>query len=87
MIADLVREELAALAAYAIPHPTGIRAKLDANESPFPWPLEVERELAAHRSCVPLHRYPADPAGALRAAPDPDASCAPAPLDLGNGSA
>jgi histidinol-phosphate aminotransferase len=85
-ILDLVRAELAALAPYSIPHPPGIRARLDANESPHPFPPEVMASLAARLAEVALHRYPDGHATALRAMVARDLGCDPSQLIFGNGS-
>jgi histidinol-phosphate aminotransferase len=87
VIADeLLREELTGLAPYAIPHPPGIRAKLDANESPHALPPAVAAELGAHLAQVALHRYPDGRAAGLREIVARDCGCDPAQLVFGNGS-
>lgn len=83
---DLVREELGALHRYEIPHPPGIRAKLDANENPWPLPAEVARELGAHLAEVALHRYPDGACARLRALVARDLGRAPDEIAFGNGS-
>jgi histidinol-phosphate aminotransferase len=85
-IAALAREALGGLAAYQIPHPTGIVAKLDANENPWPLPPEVAAELAAHLAAVPLHRYPDGGAAGLRALVARDLGRGEDELAFGNGS-
>ena len=87
MIADdLLREELAGLAPYAIPHPPNIRAKLDANESPFALPAPVAAALGAHLAEVAIHRYPDGHARALRELVAREHHVAPEQLVFGNGS-
>jgi histidinol-phosphate aminotransferase len=86
MIRDLVRAELDGLTAYAIPHPSGVVAKLDANESPWPLPTAVAAALAGHLAEVALHRYPDGSAAALRAVLAAEAGCDPTALIVGNGS-
>lgn len=80
-----LRPALAGLPVYDIP-PPGQAIRLDANESPEPWPPEVRAELARRIADVELHRYP-DASGrglrrllADRHGVDPDA------IVLGNGS-
>jgi histidinol-phosphate aminotransferase len=85
-LGDLVREEIGALARYEIPHPPGIRAKLDANENPWPLPAEVKRELAAHLAEMALHRYPDGACSGLRALMARDLDRASDELVFGNGS-
>jgi histidinol-phosphate aminotransferase len=87
MIADdLLREELRELQPYAIPHPPGIRAKLDANESPHPLPPDVAAALGAHLAGVALHRYPDGHASELRRLVAAENGCDPEQLVFGNGS-
>jgi len=83
---DLLREELVPMAPYAIPHPPGIRARLDANESPHPLPPEVAAELGRHLAAVALHRYPDGRATDLRALVAREHGVDPAQLVFGNGS-
>lgn len=86
MIDDIVREELRGLAPYAIPKPPAIRAKLDANENPYPLPPAVAAALGAHLAGVALHRYPDGHATELRQLIAAEHGCDPAQLVLGNGS-
>src|SRR5262245_4373760 len=83
---DLTRPELAKMTAYSVPHLPAVRAKLDANESPWPLPPEVAAALGAHLADVALHRYPDGGADALRAVLAAELGCAPGELILGNGS-
>jgi len=85
-LAALVREELAGLSKYEIPHPPAIRAKLDANESPWPLPPAVAADLSRHLAEVPLHRYPDGGAAGLRAVFARMLGRAPDSLVFGNGS-
>lgn len=83
---DLVREELKALERYEIPHPEQIRAKLDANEYPYPLDPDVADALGRHLAGVALHRYPDGGARELRALVAAELGVAPATLSFGNGS-
>jgi histidinol-phosphate aminotransferase len=58
---DLVRPEILALKAYAVPSAEGM-VKLDAMENPYTLPEPLRRELAQVLSRVDLNRYP-DPSG------------------------
>lgn len=83
---DLVPRALRGATAYHVPRPEGVRAKLDANESPWPLPADVAEALGRELAQVALHRYPeADPA-ALRAFVAADLGVAPGQLVFGNGS-
>ncbi|MBK9035303.1 MAG: histidinol-phosphate transaminase [Myxococcales bacterium] len=85
-IAGLVTRGLRAMTAYHVPRPAGIRAKLDANESPHALPPEVAEALGRELATVALHRYPeADPVE-LRAHLAAELGVAPAALSFGNGS-
>lgn len=55
--ADVIRPEIAALAAYHVPDAEGF-LKLDAMENPFTLPPALQQELAQHLSQVALNRYP-----------------------------
>ena len=85
-ISDLVTRGIRSLTAYHVPRPEGVRAKLDANELPFPLPAEAGAELARVLADAPLHRYPeADPVE-LRALLAADLGVPGAQLVFGNGS-
>lgn len=85
-IADTVTRGIRAMAAYHVPRPDGVRAKLDANELPFPLPPEVADALGRELATVALHRYPeADPVE-LRAWLAEHLGVDPASLVFGNGS-
>ncbi len=86
LLAALVRDELARMHAYEVPRPPDVRAKLDANESPWPLPPEVAAALGRELASVALHRYPAADAGELRAVVAADLGVDPATLCFGNGS-
>jgi histidinol-phosphate aminotransferase len=85
-LARIVRDELAKLARYEIPHPEHIRVRLDANESPYALPPELAAELGQVLAAVPLHRYPDGEATALRAAVARRTGVDGRELLLGNGS-
>jgi histidinol-phosphate aminotransferase len=53
----LVRPEILAASAYAVPDATGM-VKLDAMENPYPLPPALRRELAERLAAVDLNRYP-----------------------------
>lgn len=83
---DLVRAPVRATGGYQVPHPHGIRIKLDANEMPFPLPAEVRADLARELTGVDLNRYP-DPAHQeLRAELSHQVGVSPDGLLVGNGS-
>ncbi len=56
-----IRPDLRALQAYTVTDATGL-IKLDAMESPYPWPLHLRDEWLARLNEVELNRYP-DPRG------------------------
>ncbi len=85
-IDDLVREELAGLAKYEIPHPEGIRARLDANECPHALPADVADALGRELARVAVHRYPDGGAAQLRGIVARELGVAAAQLSFGNGS-
>ncbi|HVV81607.1 MAG TPA: histidinol-phosphate transaminase [Kofleriaceae bacterium] len=85
-LADLVPRALRGFTAYHVPRPEGVRAKLDANELPYPLPADAAAALGRELAEVALHRYPeADPAE-LRALCAADLGVAPGQLAFGNGS-
>ena len=85
-LGELVPRALRGVTAYHVPRPAGVRAKLDANELPYPLPAEAAAALGRELATVALHRYPeADPA-ALRAFLAADLGVAPGQLAFGNGS-
>jgi histidinol-phosphate aminotransferase len=54
----LVRAEVAAMSAYQVPSVPGIEVKLDANESPYALPEDLQESLASELAKVELNRYP-----------------------------
>ncbi|MCX5742356.1 MAG: histidinol-phosphate transaminase [Proteobacteria bacterium] len=66
-LAARVPEALRATAAYHVPQPPRIVAKLDANELPYPLPAELRAQLGAALAEVALERYPDPRAQRLRA--------------------
>jgi histidinol-phosphate aminotransferase len=86
LVAALVREELRAFPPYRVLHPTGISAKLDANELPLSLPAELAAELAAELSVVELNRYPDAEHTELRAELGAWLGIPPDALVCGNGS-
>src|SRR5690606_10174638 len=62
-----VPEPLRATAAYHVPQPPEVRAKLDANELPYPLPAELRARLGAALAEVAIERYPDPSARELRA--------------------
>lgn len=56
-LTSLVGSRFAELSAYGT-RPDPAPVKLDANESPWPLPDDVRRELAEVLAAAPLHRYP-----------------------------
>ncbi len=85
-LASLVREQLHQLTAYHVPRPHDLRAKLDANESPFALPAEVAIELGRVLAAVDLHRYPYADCQELRALLARELAVEPESLVFGNGS-
>ena len=85
-IGQVIRDEIAALAAYHVPDAAGY-IKLDAMENPFPLPDALREGLAEHLAGAAINRYP-DPAGAKLTQALRDAMRVPPQLDilLGNGS-
>ena len=62
-----MRSSLSSLQAYAPPSQSP-PVKLDANESPWPLPSEVQEAIAQTTKSLPLHRYPDARANRLRRA-------------------
>ena len=86
LLASVVRPEIAAMAAYAVPPAAGL-IKLDAMENPYTLPEALRAELASRLAAVPLNRYPAPAYEALKAAlAERLEAPAGAALVLGNGS-
>lgn len=88
----IIRPEVQAISAYHVPPvpPGGLRAKLDANESPFMLAETLREDLAAELAKaladVELHRYPDPEARELREILAGDLGVAPAQILVTNGS-
>lgn len=85
-LGDLVPRALRGVTAYHVPRPPNVRARLDANELPYPLPDEAAAALAQELATVAVHRYPEADAGELRAFLAADLGVAPEQLVFGNGS-
>jgi histidinol-phosphate aminotransferase len=83
---DLVTRALRGQAAYHVPRPPQVRAKLDANELPYPLPAEAAAALGRELATVALHRYPAADPVELRGFLAGDLGVGPEQLAFGNGS-
>ena len=81
-----VPELLRASAAYHVPQPAKIVAKLDANELPYGFPPELRTKLATALSEVALERYPDPTAAALRMKLATHLGVSGEQITLGNGS-
>jgi len=81
-----VPEALRGTAAYHVPRPPNIVAKLDANELPYGLPEEIRARLGAALAEVALERYPDPGATALRALLAAEHGVAGDQLTFGNGS-
>ncbi len=81
-----VPEALRGAAAYHVPRPPRVLAKLDANELPFALPPELQAALATALADVELHRYPDPRASELRAVVAAHHGVAGEQLTFGNGS-
>lgn len=86
IVAQVIREEIAALSAYHVQDAAGY-IKLDAMENPFALPAALRQGLADHLASAAINRYP-DPAAADLKAALRRAMNVPTHLDilLGNGS-
>ena len=85
-LAERVPEALRASAPYHVPRPPNLRAKLDANELPYPLPAELRQRLGATLAQVSLERYPDPAAHELRAVLATQLGVEPTQLAFGNGS-
>ena len=85
-LAARVPEVLRGTAAYHVPQPPRIIAKLDANELPFALPAELRAQLAAVLAEVALERYPDPRAARLRTVIATQLGVAGDRLVFGNGS-
>lgn len=81
----LVREEVRGLQAYTV-EKVPSKVRLDANESPFSSPPELQAELLTILERVPLNRYPDPDAREVRAAIAARLGIPAERLILGNGS-
>jgi histidinol-phosphate aminotransferase len=83
---SVVREDVRAMTAYAVPDPKGL-IKLDAMENPYGVPDQLKAELGRRLSEVALNRYPDPRANSLRAMISNRVRLEPGlDLMLGNGS-
>lgn len=85
-LGERVPEALRGAAAYHVPRPAGVRAKLDANELPFALPAELRRRLGEVLAEEALERYPDANASELRALLASKLGVAGEQLVFGNGS-
>ena len=85
-LAARVPEALRGTAAYHVPQPPRIIAKLDANELPFGLPADLRATLGAALAEVPLERYPDPRAARLRGVLATQLGVAGNQLVFGNGS-
>jgi histidinol-phosphate aminotransferase len=81
-----VPEVLRGSAAYHVPQPPVVRAKLDANELPFAMPADLRERLGRALAEVSLERYPDPNARELRALVAKQLGVAGDQLVFGNGS-
>jgi histidinol-phosphate aminotransferase len=81
-----VPEALRGTAAYHVPAPPRVIAKLDANELPYALPAELRAELGHELAQVALERYPDPAARRLRAVVARRLGVAGEQLVFGNGS-
>jgi len=81
-----VPEVLRGTAAYHVPQPPVVRAKLDANELPFALPAELRARMADALADVALERYPDPNARELRALVAHQLGVAGGQIVFGNGS-
>jgi histidinol-phosphate aminotransferase len=85
-IAALVPEEQVRVGKYEVPRYDGVRARLDANESPYVLDADVAAELGHVLAGITPNRYPDSEASELRRAVCEDLGVAPDQLVFGNGS-
>jgi histidinol-phosphate aminotransferase len=85
-LAARVPEALRGTAAYHVPQPPQVRAKLDANELPFPLPAELRARLGVELGGIGLERYPDPNARELRLRVASDLGVRGDQLVFGNGS-
>lgn len=65
-VASVIRDDVRAMHAYAVPDATGF-VKLDAMENPYALPTALREELGKRLAGVAMNRYPMPRADALRA--------------------
>lgn len=63
---ELIRPEILAMSAYAVPHAAGM-VKLDAMENPYRLPEDVRSQISALVAAAEINRYPDADASALKA--------------------
>lgn len=85
-IAALVPEEQLRVGKYDVPRYDGVRARLDANESPYTLDADIAAELGKVLAGVAPNRYPDSEASELRTAVSADLGVAANQLVFGNGS-
>ena len=85
-LAARVPDALRGSTAYHVPQPPLVRAKLDANELPYPLPAELRGRLGQALAEVALERYPDPNARELRAVVAGQLGVAPDQIVFGNGS-
>src|SRR3954462_2680775 len=85
-LAARIPEPLRSSAAYHVPQPPQIRAKLDANELPFAVPPEIRERLGRALAEVALERYPDPAARELRTLVATQLSVSGNQIVFGNGS-
>lgn len=85
-VLDQLKPEILGLTAYRTEESRPDLIKLDANESPFPLPEELRRELRCALDQVDVHRYPDAKADRLRSVLTAQLQVAPGAIVLGNGS-
>jgi histidinol-phosphate aminotransferase len=89
-IQNLIRKEIITLEAYRVEEES-CRIKLDANENPFPFPVELRKKIASLIENLPFNRYPDPSAHELRVVLAKYLSTPESPVDsemvmVGNGS-
>jgi histidinol-phosphate aminotransferase len=85
-LASRVPEALRGTAAYHVPQPPHVRAKLDANELPYPLPAELRARLGTRLAEIAFERYPDPNARELRMRVASDLGVRGDQLVFGNGS-
>ncbi len=85
-LAHRVPEALRGTAAYHVPQPPVVRAKLDANELPFGLPADLRERLGRAVAEVALERYPDPNARALRTLVASQLGVSGQQIVFGNGS-